>query len=252
MECSGHVVCGGTLCSRGSWQKNSPQAQSAATVPARKEPNRSVCTKNPQLLSYSAVLGHSHWEPKRQNQSEIFSLKVSGGKLCSDQLVGLVEKEAPLSFMNVMPAKRMETGWGYLFISDVQHGRYFKQFSLKMMQRWGNWLEVILLFLFFKKSFLYFACFLFKVLVSQAGYLVIKLELPQERQSFWKLGTYSAHLPMIMQQQCCTKALLHWLLVLSIQTLLLCHHCHLWASGGFLMELSLHPASVIRDFSCGR
>jgi len=130
---------------RGSWQKkNSPQVQGVARVPARKEPNLSVCTKNSQLLSYSTVLGQSHWDPRRQCQSEVFSLKDSGGKLCSDWLVGLVEKDAPLTFINVMPATRTETGWrGSLFISNVQYSRYLEQFSLKMVQRWGNQVEII-------------------------------------------------------------------------------------------------------------
>lgn len=133
----------GTL--RGSWQKgNSPQAQGVARVPTRKEPYITVCTKNPQLLIYSAVLGQLHWDPRRQHQSEVYSLKESGAKLCSDWLVGLVEKDAPLAFLNVMPAKRKETGWGgSLFISNVQYDRYLEQFSLKMMQRWGSWLEII-------------------------------------------------------------------------------------------------------------
>lgn len=76
----------------------------------------------------------------------------------------------------------MEPGWGPLFMCNVPCDRYLQQFHSKWCK--GEKLARSHPLCPLKKKtpncFLYFACFLFKLLGSQAGDLVIKMELPQD------------------------------------------------------------------------
>lgn len=247
MERSGYAVCGGTFMPWGeAGKKNSSQAQGVARVPARKEAHvwsvPRIHNSCPTLQCWG-----SHWDLRRQGQSEAFSLKESGGRLSSDWLVSQVEKDAPLRFINRKSLKRMETGWGVstqkqCAIRQVLQA-VFTQNGAKMGKLARNNLLWPLRKKKKKKDAFYilqasFARFISsRTLSNQVG------TSPGKRKTaFESLALGATHLPMIINGNAAATPLLHWLLALSIHMLLRYRHCHPWRPGWFSMELSLPPA----------
>lgn len=174
----------GTL--RESWQKeNSSQAQGVARVPAKyiglhQEPTSPV----PHSSTGSVALGSQKATP--------VSILIKGvWWLCSDWLVGLVEKDASLMYASKENGNSLEVPF------HKQHGRYLEQFSLKIVQIWENWLEITPLvlskkyFYTFHGSFL--RCITSRALGNQVG------TSPGKRQTaFESLELDATHLMMPM------------------------------------------------------